>query len=332
MDRKKRRGALRLGAIGRAALLLMTLAAALPPGPADASESVFAVIDGETVSESQFQTFLLQFARSKFYHRVPEGGLEAVKSEAAEALILQRLLVHEAARRGLEEDPEAVNRQMARLEERYKGTEAWEQIQADEAQLRTALIERSKVSALEDAVRQVKDPGDEALTVFYRDNIERFTEPSRANLKVILIGVPPWETAATWEKARQTAETVAADIIAGASFEEKAREISTHASAAQGGDLGFIHSGMLSASAQEAVDRLHEGELSPPVKVLEGYTLFRLEERSAPQIREFAEVRDRVLKLYQREHSETRWSGFLADLRAKADIVIPGEEGTAKVE
>ncbi len=332
MHRKNHRGALRLGALAGAALLLVAFAVGVPPKPASASEAVFAVIDGETVTESQFKFFLIQLARSKFYHRVPDGGLEAVTAEATEALIQQRLLAHEATRRGLRGDIEAVERQLARQEARYKDTEAWAQIQENLPGLRAALLERSKISALEEQVRQGDDPVDEELKAFYKSNIDLFTEPARAKLQVILIGVPPWENAGAWDKARQTAGSLAAEIIAGASFAEKARAHSTHVSAEQGGKLGFVHSGMLSAPAQEAVDRLSQGEVSTPVRVLEGYTLFRLEDRSRPQIRDFADVRDRVTKLYQREQSDARWNEFLADLRSSAKIVMPADGGKAQTE
>ncbi len=334
MDRKKRRGIPSLNALIGAALLLLVSISLGPAGTAAATEqeSVFAVIDGETVSESQFQKFLVQYARNKFYHRVPEGGLDQVKAEAAEALILQRLLVQEAKRRGIAGDPEAVAATMARYEERYQGTDSWDLYREKEAELRTALLERSKVGGLEDEIRDVEDPGDVELNAFYSENLDLFTEPARSKLRVILIGVPPWENPASWQTAKQTADELAAKLAAGESFPELARQHSTHASAAEGGDLGFVHSGMLSTAAQEAVDSLALGEVSPPVRVLEGYTLFRLEDRSAPEVKDFAEVRERVLKLYQRQQSETRWQAFLEGLRSKAEVVMPAKEGPAETE
>jgi len=332
MHKENRRGASALRALGCAALVQLSLAFGVPPEPAAASDSIFAVIDGETVTASDFEAFLIQFARSKFYHRVPGDDFAAVKADAAEALIKQRLLAHEAERRGVKGDAAAVDRQWAGYEARYKDSETWGEIQESQKLIRGALLERSKIAALEDQIRQVGDPGDEKLIDFYQANLELFTEPARAKLRVILIGVSPWENADAWNLAQQTADRLAAEIAAGANFSETAIRNSTHFSAKEGGDIGFIHSGMLSAPAQEAVDGLSQGEVSSPTRVLEGYALFKLEERSAPRVGDYAEVKDRVFLLYQREQSERQWNEFLSELHSAAKIVMPDDGGSIRAE
>ena len=331
MDRKRFRELLGFAAVGGAAVFVLALAAGSPSSGA-ASDSVFAVIDGERVTESEFQSFLLQFARGKFYHRVPEGGVESVKAEAAEALIRQRLLIQEAKRRGLEGNPQAVAEQLASYEERYRGDESWQRMRGERQRLREALLDRSRVSALEEQIRRVEDPGEVALSAYYRNNIGLFTEPARSHLQVILIGVQPWEGSQVWKQAQQKAERLGTEIAAGASFEALARANSTHVSAEQGGDLGFLHNGVLSTPAEAAVDRLSEGEVSPPVRVLEGYALFRLLERRLPRVRDFADVRSRALQLYQRDEADRRWTRFLSELRASAEVVIPENEETTQSE
>ena len=46
-----------------------------------------------------------------------------------------------------------------------------------------------------------------------------------------------------------------------ATFAELAQEFSSHASAVNGGDLGYLHQDMLENVAQQAVDKLKVGEL-----------------------------------------------------------------------
>ena len=110
-----RRALAPLAAASMGACMIITAVAGPSLAQAAVADGVFAVVDGETISQDEFQVFLLQFARKKFFHKVPEESLASLRGEAAEALIVQRLLAHEAARRGLAGDPDTVEKQFGRL-------------------------------------------------------------------------------------------------------------------------------------------------------------------------------------------------------------------------
>ena len=116
-----------------------------------------------------------------------------------------------------------------------------------------------------------------------------------------------------------------AQLRGGADFAELARLRSGDGSAAKGGDMGYLHRGMLGDQAQQVVDALAVGEVGEPVTLLEGVAIFRLEDRPALQLLAFEEVRERVRGLWLREHSEQAWQALLTRLRA--DTVITVSEG-----
>jgi parvulin-like peptidyl-prolyl isomerase len=96
-------------------------------------------------------------------------------------------------------------------------------------------------------------------------------------------------------------EALARDLIArirsGASFQDLAREHSTHAeSAADGGDLG-THAGCRWAKATlEMLDSLHRGQTWPkPVKGTHGWGIYRLESVSDLRPRSFAQYKQELL-------------------------------------
>ena len=285
-------------------------------------DGVFAVIDGEQVTHDEFRAFLVQYARSKSYHGITEETLQQVRQEAVDALIDQRLVAHEADRRGIDGDPAAVERQLANYEARYGESENWPEIKKQWPVLRERLLEMTKIAELEESVRRVGDPSDEQLRAYYDENLELFTQPERIRLSVILLGVDPSAGPDEWEMAREKAGELFAKIEGGADFADLARQHSTHDSAANGGNLGLIHGGQLSETAQSAVDALEPGQSTPPVRVLEGYALFRLHEKLPPRVSGYRDVRERVLALYQREQTDARWSRFIGSLRADASIVV----------
>jgi len=86
-------------------------------------------------------------------------------------------------------------------------------------------------------------------------------------------------------EVRQTAERLTHDIKQGADFAALARQFSESASAAGGGDLGWLQLAQLDPAMADAVERMQIGEISEPVRNVTGYHILWLRERrsiSAP--------------------------------------------------
>ena len=306
-------------------LLAMGVALALPgEGLADAAEQtpkgIYAIIDGEEISHEEFDGFVSRYMRSKYYHGANAQTLAKARREATEALIEQRLLAHEAERRGLAGDPVAVDAQLTEYEARYSGSEAWPEIRELWPAVRAKLLEETKVAELKASIREIPDPDDAVLREYYARNLNLFTEPAKKDVSVILLGVAATAERSEWSKARDKAGEIYATLQTGSDFSDLAREHSTHASAGAGGRLGLLHIGQLSKPAQEAVNQLGAGMVTEPVRILDGYALFKLHGQFPEQVHEFSAVRDRALQLYKREHAERKWNDFMAKLRAGASI------------
>jgi parvulin-like peptidyl-prolyl isomerase len=56
--------------------------------------------------------------------------------------------------------------------------------------------------------------------------------------------------------------------------------------------------------------------------MLEGFALFRLDERVAPKLHDFSEVKPRAQELLKREQQEQAWKGLASRLRKAANIQI----------
>ena len=191
----------------------------------------------------------------------------------------------------MKSDVERVNQQIADLENRYKGSDRWNEVKSRLPLIHEYMLQKTKIDALEAEVRHVEEPDDQALARYYEANLDKFTQPERLHLDLLLIGVEPWQTSEVWSQARGTAEELFRRLADGADFAALAQRHSSDASGQAGGDLGFIHKGMLAQPAQEAVDRLVHGEIASPVRILEGYAIFRLRERQEPRLHPLATVR-----------------------------------------
>jgi peptidyl-prolyl cis-trans isomerase SurA len=72
---------------------------------------------------------------------------------------------------------------------------------------------------------------------------------------------------------------VVSEIKKGADFPSIARQFSESASAAQGGDMGWMQMSQLDPEIASALDRMQIGEISPPVRTVTGYHILWLREK-----------------------------------------------------
>jgi len=111
-------------------------------------------------------------------------------------------------------------------------------------------------------------------------------------------------------------------LESGEDFAELAAAHSSDMSASAGGDMGYQHEGALSPDAEAAIAALDVGDVSEPVRVLEGMAIFKLLDRRPQRLREFSDVEERAAQLWIRQAGDDRWQALAAELRADADIQV----------
>jgi peptidyl-prolyl cis-trans isomerase SurA len=83
----------------------------------------------------------------------------------------------------------------------------------------------------------------------------------------------------------QNADRLVTDIKQGADFHAMARQFSEGATAAAGGDLGWVQLAQLDPKTAETIEHMQIGEVSAPIRTISGYHILWLRERrvnSAP--------------------------------------------------
>jgi len=314
---------------------LITVALAMSAAAA-AADGEFASVDGASISAAEFEAARANALRQKFYHReVPEAKLDEFSREVAQTLIDRVLLQAEIGRRGLVPDAERVRAEIAQYDSRYAQSERWQKNRAALLPgLERMLGERDVLARLQAEVREAGAPSEEQLARYYDAHRDLFTEPQQARLSVIVLKVDPSAPSATWAAAEEEARAIRKRLALasgdgagaeGADFAEAARMHSSDASAASGGDLGYLHQGMMPEGLYEKLGSMKPGELSEPLRLLEGVALFRLTERREARLRPLGEVKERAAQLWRRDEGERRWAEFLARLRAAATIRIDTE-------
>lgn len=156
------------------------------------------------------------------------------------------------------------------------------------------------------ALPPAQNPGAEVLKVMYdAEKDSRFSTAEERKARHILVSFGADKSA-----AKRKIEQIAAQLKGGADFAEIARAQSDDTGSRQaGGDLGWVRRGMMTASFEEALFGLPQGQLSEPVETEFGWHLIRVDEIRQPTVKSFddPEVQSALLALFQAREAEKRF-------------------------
>src|SRR5262249_6411026 len=148
---------------------------------------------------------------------------------------------------------------------------------------------------------------------YYEQNKQLFATPGEVALSHIFIATGK-DPEATLKRAQEVQTQASA---AGAEFGALARRISEDPNTAKNdGKIGTLKLPELAPEVRDAIEKLKAGEVSAPVKIGNGYSIFRVDERKESVARSF-EDREVVEEVGQRltmERSDKQTDAYLDKL------------------
>lgn len=317
-------------------LTVFLLALAAPvfaqEGEAKLIDEVIARVNASPIMRSAFEgaqrEVLDQMKNQGLKPEEIEKKLAEWKPRILDQLIDTQLLVQRASDLSINVDPQ-VNEQLVRImkENNIQSLEDLEQkmrevgvdINEVKANLRSnfarqAVLNREVYGKIFYGLTE-KDKRD-----FYEKNKQAFATPGEVTLSHIFIAIGKDAEAAL--KRAQDAQTQASTAADFGALAQRLSEDS--ATAAKKGAIGTLKLTELAPEVREAVEKLKEGEVSVPVKIGNGYSVFRVDARKEAVARPFEdrEVQEAVAQNLTGERSEKQIDTYLDKLRNDAFIEI----------
>jgi len=307
-----------------AILMLSSNLDANQKGTDAAKNLIFAQIDDLTITETEFEEIFLAAVRYKYYHgRVPKNELLKFKQKVAEDIVTQVIVHRDAQKKGLEPDHEKIAQGLNDYDKKYADSPEWQDRRDRVIPLLTERLERQNLlEKMEAIIKNIPQPEADQIASYYEKYTEKFTEPKRVWGSIIILKVPPSADEKTWTGRIDAAEQLKHRIEKGEEFATLAKQYSGHPSAVNGGDLGYLHQGMLDTGVQETVEALDISQISDPIRVLEGIVLFRLNGVQPEKLKPFDEVEQRAAGLLYRELQDKAWDNYVGALKASANIYV----------
>lgn len=161
---------------------------------------------------------------------------------------------------------------------------------------------------------------DTQLKEYYNQNRHKFKEPEKIKIALISREIDPANP-----KSRQMAKTkideAYAKIKSGKDFGEIAYTYSNDMSRIKGGDMGYIHKGMLqSPEVEKYVFGMKKGELSPVLSSKEGFFIVRMDGKLDEKQNSFEDVKVKLKSELVRNREDERKTDLLDKLKKNAKI------------
>ncbi len=290
---------------------------------ASGGERVVARVNDYNITQKELDRQIDTLIPRNYIHaNVSPQKRKEMAPKALDALIQRRALVEYAKSRGYtvsdEELQERVDRYIKaygskerlqkRLEYAGMGYDEFRDWLRDDMLLEKLYEKEVKVELSEEDLRR-----------YYDENRHKFVLPPRYKAKAIYIRNDPTDPKGK-QKARERAELVKRKLAEGEAFEDLAAKYSDDLTRIKGGDLGFVHEGMLEPEVERELKKLNEGEIAGPVETVKGYFFIKLEKVYPQKQLSFEEVKERLGRDLKRSMEKRRQQKIVEEAKKRVKI------------
>lgn len=285
--------------------------------------SVVATVDGYKITKAELDRQVsILMPRSFFHSTVTPKKLKEVEKDALKELVKKHLLLEYAKKRGYKIADSILDREEKKIRKAFGSDENFEaglkraNLTYDDfrRELRNDLL----MQKLYD--KEVKvELDDEDLRKYYEKNRYKFKRPEKIKIRLIYVRNDPTDPKGR-EKALKRAKEAMEKIKGGEEFADVASKYSNAMSRIKGGDMGFIHKGMLDEPIEKAAYSLKKGEISDIIETPKGFYIIKLEEISPAVQLKFDEVKKSLKKELVAKYEKQNLDRILDEMRKTAKI------------
>src|SRR5271169_2817364 len=241
---------------------------------------IAAVVNDEVISVADVTSRLRMVMLSSNMTDSPETR-QRVAAQVLRTIVDEKLQLQEAKRQNITATDEEINKALAQIEKQNNMQAGQlDQVLKSHGIERSALVDQLTASIVwaklvRRLVSQTNVVSDEEIDYALQRAKETANEPQSRVAEIFLAVDNPQQE----DEMRRLAERLTEQMKQGARFSAVAQQFSQSATAAVGGDLGWLRAEQLSPELAKAVAQMRPGELSPPIRSGAGYYLLLVLDR-----------------------------------------------------
>jgi peptidyl-prolyl cis-trans isomerase SurA len=259
-----------------------TINASTTPGPDD-SDGIAATVNDESISDYELRQRISLFVATSGLHPSTDD-LKRIRTQTLDRLEDEKIQLQEAVKQHITVSPVEVDKAINNLMDQNH-------ITID--QLRTVLAQagssemtlRSQITAQLAWQKTVQGKYSDLVNISQAQvdaEVQQYADGANKPhflVNEIFLPVTKPELDA---KVLQDAQNMESQLQAGAQFGALAHQFSQNPAAAQGGSIGWVHEGQLPTELNDALVKMTQGQISPPVRAAGGYYILQLAARQEP--------------------------------------------------
>jgi len=253
------------------------------PPPGEITETrIAAVVNDEVISVADVRSRLRMVMLSSNLADSPETR-QRIAGQVLRTIVDEKLQMQEAKRQNVTATDQEINKAVGQIEKQNNMQPGQlDQVLRSRGIDRSALVDQLTASIVwaklvRRLVSQTNVVSDEEIDYALKRAKETANEPQSRVAEILLAVDNPKQE----DDVRRLAERLTEQMKQGARFSAVAQQFSQSATAAVGGDIGWVRPEQLSPELGKAVSQMRSGELSPPIRTGAGYYLLLVLDRRA---------------------------------------------------
>jgi len=293
-------------------------------------------VDGIEIKQKEVDTYINFYKKQSTSSELTgdEEELKTLEVNIVDSLIVTKLLEKYAEENNITVSSEEVDKQIKLIIDSYSSEEDFKKglkdMGIDRKFLENYFRSLMLGSKIFDVVTTDVIVTSQEVKQYYEDNKKPlFIIPASVKASHIL-AIFPWvednseETEETEEGRKEALEKIKMvedKLKNGVDFEVLARQYSDDsASAASGGDLGYISKGQMIEEFEEALFSMDVGEVSEIVETKYGFHIIKVFDRQEEYIQKFDEVEESINEYLLNLNKMEKWEDFIFSLIEEVNI------------
>jgi len=250
---------------------------------ADDSDGIAATVNDESISDYELRQRMSLFIATSGL-RPSSDDLKRIRGQTLDRLEDEKIQLQEAVKKHITVSPVEVDKAInGLLDQNHITIDQLRTVLASSGSSELTL--RSQITAQLAWQKTVQDQYSDLVNISQAQidaEVQRYADGANKPhflVNEIFLPVTKPELDA---KVLQDAQSMESQLQSGAQFGALAHQFSQNPAAAQGGSIGWVHEGQLSPELNDALVRMTQGQVSPPVRAAGGYYILQLAARQEP--------------------------------------------------
>ncbi|WP_263408524.1 peptidylprolyl isomerase [Terriglobus tenax] len=298
---------------------------------AEVVEDMVVRVNDQVITRSDYERAQAQLEGEIGQNKLSPEDAEKRRKDLLRDLIDQQLLISKGKELGINADAEVVRRlDEIRKQNHFDSMEALEKAAREQgvsfedfkASIRNNII-TGEVVRNEVSRKLQMTHADEVR--YYNAHKDQFQQPEQIHLAEILIPTPATPSEVELAASQKRADEVAAQLAAGAKFDELAKTVSGGPTAQQGGELGMFKRGALAQVLEDKTFVLKAGENTAPIRTRQGFVILKVLEHIPAGVPPLEQVEGQVQEAMYSEQMNPALRAYLTKAREDAYVDLkPG--------